>query len=393
MTKQKIKIHIIISMMIVISVITVIFPIDTLKPVNAFDDLGNYDGMYYFANHDEHSYLDVDATDWFYGHPIEIYDYTNSFGGYNFENCIVIIDIKFYQYTKEDGMTLDRNEVYEQMDDLEFLLNSIKSNHRDCFLILINDLVETRIPQAHKKMLTYPDYHINTDILTTFVYSMFKKMEELMINDSSVIILNDILSQDWFYRDYLNHYFKGYYLLSGTDESDLNNKICDAIQNDHKIRFAIPDESVPYYNSITWNYSQNENLYYHNIRWICSVCDTGGNLENWIEYINSVFASYPNISNKLFFSYNENNVDLQIGNYLLFEAAKNLQNNIEDFIPYAIDHINIMYGHNMEAITNYQGICDWSYKIGIDDDGWLQLLSECNGTEAYFELDYITEYD
>ena len=354
-----------------------------------------FNNFYYFANHTEHSYLStnkycsgnwyMDTEDMIY----ELFDPDYEADGNPYSDCVLVFDIKF-QDMKDTNNCFDRTKMYNTYADLTELFKSIQ-NQLNSYVILINDLDETRLPKKYPAaygFLQYVDYHINTDIFTLFLDNTFRVMRENGLGAyETTIILNEYMAEYWFYHDYLNYFFKGHYsIVDMGNESNLIDEIEEYLEFDC-ITFVIPDDSNSVY-SATEKQSDYLQYMYKWTKWTYPIYHSESDITVWSENVEAIFDNANYESNEIIFSYNEAEIDIGFEDRTIYSAGWGLLDYIDYFLPYAVEYI--IEGGDVTFITNYHGICYNSYKtLPPSVTGWMQWFT----FEDFWAIDFIPEYD
>lgn len=135
-----------------------------------------------------------------------------AYGDMDIENAFIIFEVRG-SLSIEPGIfsaTDTNDQVYEHYENsvyptLEYLFAMWKGE--GCKIMFISGTDEVWYEQdPMNKFLEYADIHINTDLLTTFTYSLVQISCTQHDFAEGVMILDGTMSQDWFFRKFLLPY-------------------------------------------------------------------------------------------------------------------------------------------------------------------------------------------
>lgn len=91
-----------------------------------------------------------------------------------------------------------KNSEYGKLDEL---FSTWKGNN--CKIMFVSETDESKYEKDNfNSFLQYVDIHVNFDVFTPFVYSVFEIMSKGVGWGDTVIVFDELMSQNWFYLDY-----------------------------------------------------------------------------------------------------------------------------------------------------------------------------------------------
>ncbi len=144
-----------------------------------------------------------------------------AYGDMDIENAFIIFEVRG-SLSKEPGIftaPVTDEQIYEHYENsvyptLEYLFAMWKG--KGCKIMFISGTDEVWYEQdPMNKFLDYADIHINTDLLTTFTYSLVQISCTMYDFAEGVMILDGTMSQDWFFRKFLLPYIVSFYYENG----------------------------------------------------------------------------------------------------------------------------------------------------------------------------------